>query len=103
MKHATKVHVVSNTKEWVFCDVESEAKERVECRACNVVKPAHDETTRDRTYSVVGKDWLRRVSLDTMNYKSFPLKTCFHYTQIPFQRGFTVQHIMESNYSGTRL
>jgi hypothetical protein len=38
------------------------------------VKPAYDGTARDRTYAIVGKVWLRRVSLDTMNYKSFPLK-----------------------------
>lgn len=93
----------SNTKEWDFFYVESEAKERVECKAYNVVKPAYDGTARDRTYSVVGKVWLRRVSLGTVNYKSFPLKTCFHYAQIPFQRGFTVQNIMQSNYSAARL
>jgi hypothetical protein len=64
----------SNTKEWFFCDVEYEAKERVECKAYNVVQPAYDGTASNRTYSVVGKVWLRRVSLDTMNYNSFPSK-----------------------------
>jgi hypothetical protein len=83
-------------------NVESEAKERVECTTYNVVKSAYDGTARVRTYSVVGKVWLRRGSSDTINYKSFLLKTCFLSAQIPFQRGFTVEHIMHSNYSGTR-
>jgi len=85
-----------------FCDAESEAKERAECRAYNVVKPAYDGTGRDRTYAVVGKVccvelvWILRTI-------KFSFKTHFHHAQIPFQRDFTVQQIMESNYSGTRL